>query len=182
MEEAQKQAALNQLTPLLEKNFRWHDNDLPPEGIGYVGTNIGVFGFVGLREQLPVLDADQGMRVTQSLPTTKLLVCVSSVPTSMQKIALLNWFAHQFAKRLGAPAGYLAVVSDPTRPGFYGKTEEERKITEDGQRNEHQMSESSRLLLNRDEYKTIRDPYTITIKWAVEVDGKAKAVQPSAVP
>lgn len=159
--EAERERAAVELTATLQRLFIWHDNFLPPEGLHFAQTNIGSFAYVGIRQPMPEqLTVD--VSVTLPRPFLRYLVAVSQVPTSTQKVSLINDLVHRIARKLGAPMGeYVVEVQDPTTGGELPK-----RLAMPGLRDRHIMAERKR---NMDSpYHNIKTPYTMTARWNAE--------------
>lgn len=156
MAEQEIERGATQIAKILRQVFEWHENYTPLERVKTVNTNVGMFIFYGLKQPVEVASAGE-VRITEAKPHSVTLIAASGVPTTQQKVILLDLIAMRVARKLGVPDTAPIARKDPTNPnaadglvlGAAAHRSEERVSTGD-----------------LDPYKTVTTPYSITVVWA----------------
>lgn len=164
---AEIERAAKQIAAALEANFEWHENFHPTMRTKQVKTNVGVWAYFGLLEMVPI----EGTVFTKRVPTARVLLAVSSVPTSGQKVVLVEAITTRIAQLLRVPQGTETNRYDPTT-----------QVEDVGIKLGQVRAENERKLLGLDAvevdpYKHIKVPFSLTMNWpeAPEEGPKPKA-------
>lgn len=143
------QRAAREIGQVLVRYFQWHQQ--LPTKIPQVNTNIGTFLFYGLTRPQQASDQSiDGSYVTTYEPYSKTLMASSTLPTTEQKVILLEAILNQVGRQMGMPGEAISQRMDPTR--------DESVIDLAG----------SRLLeipTAGDPYKTITKPFVVSLTW-----------------
>lgn len=153
--------AAGQISNGLNRTFFWHENFSTLARVlkgNQVVTNVGVWVFYGMAEP-KVVDQRGDVQITKAAPHSYHLIASSEIPTSQQKIMLLDLLVAQVSKRLGAPPNAITHRMDPTK----GVREEGKLVQVETQATEKAAT--------ADPYKSVREPYVISVTWpATESD------------
>lgn len=128
-----------------------------------VTTNIGRWAFYGYRKARVIVTGGAAQVASESDLVSRHLIAVSEIPTSQQKVILLEAIAVQVAKLLGAGEGALVDRDDPTKS--------QTVDAEAAGRVAAQAGEKLDSLRETDAYKTITEPYTISTYWPMKTVG-----------
>lgn len=164
MDEAAIEKASNEISKALRAHFKWHENFTPLDRIPNVNTNIGMFVFYGLKQPVEVARAGEVV-INEAKPHSVTLISCSKVPTSQQKVILLDLITMRVARKLGVPAETPVAKNDPlTQSPSSGGVPVLALGRAQNQTEEKVVSAASTI----DLYKTITKPYMTTIVWKPE--------------
>lgn len=154
--EQEVENAATQIAKALRSNFRWHENFTAMSKVPQVGTNIGTFIAYGVKQPKEVGRVGD-VAITEAKPHSMHLLAVTKVPTSQQKVLLLEAIALKVARKLGAPAETIVERGDPVK--------HERLVVGLAQLEGEERTEET------DPYKTIVEPFSITMRWPAPAEG-----------
>lgn len=144
------EAAAVQIANALRQRWFWHENFTRMTKVPQIKTNVGTFIGYGISQPAEV--GRQGdVKIMQAKPHSMNLIAVSSVPTSAQKVLLVEAIAMRVARKLGAPADAVVERSDPTLG--------QKLVVELGRLEGEDRAEE------QDPYKTIGEPFSIALRW-----------------
>lgn len=167
--EEQINGLVEQLHRVLSSRLRFHDNFAAMRGVPQVNTNIGTFLHYGLNEPAPIGRIGE-ITIREARPHSKTLMVCSTVPTSNQKILLIEAVTMRLARRLGAPVDANVDRKDPTRGESVLSGAEQGQIGTrldySAVRNRVEGELQGEGARHVDPYKTIAEPYLLTVSWS----------------
>lgn len=147
-----------QIANALRANLRWHANFTRMTAVPQVQTNIGTFICYGLSQPREVAKVGD-VAITKAFPHSLNMIAVTKVPTSAQKVLLLEAISMRVARKLGAPADAVVDRKDPTLQQALtielAKLEHEDRVEE------------------ADPYKVVTEPFSISVRWPAPPDTAA---------
>lgn len=154
--QAEIERAATQIANALRARLTWHQNFTRMTRVPQVQTNVGIWIYYGISQPRQVGKMGDAA-ITQAFPHSLNLLACSLVPTSQQKVLLVEAVTMRVARLLGAPAETTVERKDPVR--------QEALVIELARLENQERAEES------DPYKTIAEPFTISLRWPAPESG-----------
>lgn len=158
--QAEIDRAATQIANVLRARLGWHQNFTRMTRVPQVQTNVGIWIYYGISQPREVGKVGD-VGITKAFPHSLNLLACSLVPTSQQKVLLVEAVTLRVARLLGAPADAIAERKDPVR--------HEALVIELARLEHEDRAEEA------DPYKTVAEPFTISLRWPAPDDAGAAA-------